>query len=85
MMKTLKARKQSRIHKPTTKVIRVIRRINIQVYFASDGWTSNPEEALPFADGLDAAQAAVEYGLTGVEVALRMAGADSDFFCTALR
>jgi hypothetical protein len=66
-------------------VIRVIRRINSQEYFASDGWTSDPKEALPFADLLEAAQAVVEYRLTGVEVALRMSGADADIFCTALR
>jgi hypothetical protein len=84
-MKTLRARKQSRKRRPTSTVIRVIRRINTQEYFASDGWTSNPEDALPFADLLEAAQAVVEYRLTGVEVALRMAGAGADFFCTALR
>jgi hypothetical protein len=82
-MKTLRAQKQSRNRRPTCTVIRVIRRINTQEYFASDGWTSNPEEALPFADALEAAQAAVEYRLTEVEVALRLAGAD--LFCTALR
>ena len=66
-------------------VIRVIRRINSQEYFASDGWTANPDEALPFADALEAAQAAVEYGLTEVELAVRIADADSDLFCTVLR
>jgi hypothetical protein len=84
-MKTLRAQKQSRKRGPTSTVIRVIRRINSQEYFASDGWTSNPQEALPFADALEAAQAAVEYDLNGVEVSVRMAGADSDLFCTLLR
>jgi hypothetical protein len=84
-MKTLRSRKQTRKMRPATTIIRVIRQVNSQAYFASDGWTSNPEEALRFADPLEAAQAAVEYGLTGVEVALRMADADSDLFCTALR
>ena len=84
-MKMLKVQKQSRKRTPTCTVIRVIRRLNTQEYFASDGWTTNPEEALPFADALEAAQAAVEYGLTEVEMALRLAGADSDLFCTVLR
>ena len=84
-MKTLRAQKQNRKRRPTSTVIRVIRRINTQEYFASDGWTSNPEEALTFSGALEAAQTAVEYGLTDVEVALRLAGAESDLFCSALR
>jgi hypothetical protein len=84
-MKTLRAHKRSWKRRPTCAVIRVIRRVNTQQYFASDGWTSNPDEALPFADVLEAAQAAVEYRLTEVEMALRLAGADSDLFCTSLR
>ena len=88
MMKTMRFQKQNRKSKPigrTSQVMRVIRRVNSQEYFASDGWTKDPEEALPFADSLEAAQTAIEYGLTGVEVALRMMGADSDLFCIALR
>jgi len=85
MMKTLRAEKQSRNRKPICRVIRVIRRIDTQEYFARDGWTTKPKEALSFADSLEAAQAAIEYELTGVEVALRMSGSDSDLFSIGLR
>ena len=84
-MKTLTAHKQRRNRKSICKVMRVIRRIDTQEYFASDGWTTKPKEALSFADSLQAAQAAIEYELTGVEIALRMFGADSDLFRIALR
>ena len=83
-MKTLRVRRQRRKTRPVpSTVIRVIRRINSHDYFASDGWTTNPDEALPFADALEAAQAVVEYGLTKVELAVRIA--EADLFCTVLR
>ena len=84
-MKTLSAEKQNRKRKSICKVIRVIRRIDTQEYFASDGWTTKPKDALSFADSLEAARAAIEYDLTGVEVALRMSGSDLDLFSIALR
>ena len=81
----MSAQKQGRKRKSINTVIRVIRRIDTREYFASDGWTTKPKEALSFADSLEAAQAAIEYRLNGVEIALRLSGADADLFCMALR
>jgi len=63
---------------------RVIRRRNYEEYFTDNGWTSNPEEARVFADSLEAAQVCANYGLVGMEIALRLTGAKTDLFSAVL-
>jgi hypothetical protein len=63
---------------------RVIRRRNSEEYFTDNGWTNNPEEARVFADSLEAAQVCANYGLVGMEIALRITGAEAELFSAVL-
>jgi hypothetical protein len=75
----------SHSYQPNERPIRrVIRRRNSQEYFAGPGWTNNPDEARVFADSLEAAQVCAAYGLVGMEIALRLTGANVDLFSAVL-
>jgi hypothetical protein len=63
---------------------RLLRRKQSQEYFTGNGWTKNPEEARTFADSLEAAQVCVHWGMSGMEMVLRVTGGASDLFTTEL-
>ncbi len=73
----------------STKEKRVIRRVlrhkHSKEYFRTDGWTSHVEEAHTFQDALEAAEVCAIYGLSGVEIVLRVKGATSDLYCVDVR
>jgi hypothetical protein len=54
-------------------------------YFKNGGWTADPLEASVFADCLDAVQVCIRYGLTDVDLALRIGTDTCDLFSTPLR
>lgn len=65
---------------------RLLRRRASREYFKSGGWTKNPGEADNFSDVVEAAQTCARYGLSDVELALRLDPQDGeDIFCTPLR
>ena len=65
---------------------RFLRRRTSREYFKRGGWTSNPSEADNFADVVEAAQTCARYGLSDVELALKLdPQAHEDIFCTSLR
>jgi hypothetical protein len=66
-------------------VKRVLRRGGSREYFKDGGWTDNPEEANSFSDPVEVAETCARYGLTGVELALRIDARATDLFCTAIR
>ena len=67
------------------EVRRVLRHRESKSYFRNGGWTDNAEEADCFEDVEQAAETCLRYGLSGVEVALRLEAASCDLFCTAIR
>jgi len=66
-------------------VKRLLRHTGSQEYFKDGGWTDNPDEAESFSDVVEAAEACARYGLTGVELAVRLDAQASDVFCTPIR
>jgi len=69
---------------PTT-ITRVLRHRVTGLYFCDGHWTQDPFQATDFADGLEAAQACVRYGLTQVELSMHLGKCAHDFFNTTLR
>jgi hypothetical protein len=61
---------------------RLLRQKQSQEYFAGARWTADPDAAWTFADSVEAAQTCVHWGLSDVEMVLRVSGASSDLFCT---
>jgi hypothetical protein len=65
---------------------RFLRRRTSREYFKRGGWTSNPLEADNFTDVVEAARTCARYGLSDVELALKLdPQAHEDIFCTPLR
>ena len=67
------------------QIKRLLRRQNTHQYFRDDGWTENPDEAKCFADVVEVAETCARWGLTSVELALRVHSQASDLFCTPVR
>jgi hypothetical protein len=61
---------------------RVLRSRESHQYFNGQGWTANLEEAKNFADVVEAASTCAHYGLSNVELAVRVSAAKCDLFCT---
>ncbi len=68
-----------------TTVKRVLRHRQSQEYFKRGGWTSNPEEADTFVDVVEVAEICAKYGLSDVELAVRLRESACDVFCTPIR
>ena len=68
-----------------TRVKRLLRHRESRAYFCNGQWTGNPEEADNFCDVVQMAEACVQYGLSDVEMALRLQTANCDLFCTPIR
>jgi hypothetical protein len=66
-------------------VKRLLRHRQSRAYFCNGQWTRNPEEADNFPDVVRVAEACVQYGLSDVEMALRLQTANCDLFCTPIR
>ena len=66
-------------------VKRFLRHRDSQQYFKDGGWTQDPEEADTFEDVVEAAEACARYGLTEVELAVRLEAQACDVFCTPIR
>ena len=66
-------------------VKRFLRHKESQQYFKHGGWTHDPEEADTFDDVVEATEACAQYGLTEVELALRLDAQSCDVFCTPIR
>ncbi|PWU18589.1 MAG: hypothetical protein C5B50_08720 [Verrucomicrobia bacterium] len=64
---------------------RLLRHRASREYFKSGAWTRNPHEAETFSDIVEAAQVCARYGLSDVELALRLDPGAEDVFCTPLR
>jgi hypothetical protein len=79
MTKNLGTRKEEQ------PVKRLLRRCDTHEYFKEGGWTTNPEEAQTFSDVVEVAEICAQRGLSGVEMTLRVAGGESDVFCTPIR
>ena len=75
------------LSKPTSAktVKRLLRQRGSEEYFKDGGWTHDPEEADSFEDVVEAAEACARFGLTGVELAVRLDSRACDVFCTPLR
>lgn len=69
----------------TLRIKRILRHRQSQQYFKVGGWTSNPAEAQIFSDVVEVARTCVRYGLTDVELALRLDCNAGDVFCTSIR
>ncbi len=72
-------------HRRERPIRRVLRHKSSREYFTGSGWTQDPEAARSFQDSLEAVQTCVQWGLTGVEIVLRLQGGTADLFCTELR
>ena len=75
------------LEKPTSEqtVKRLLRQQGSEEYFKDGGWTNNPDEADSFCDVVEAAETCARFGLTGVELAVRLESHASDVFCTPIR
>ena len=68
-----------------TSVKRLLRHRESRAYFCAGQWTRDPAEAESFSDAVEVAEACVQYGLSDVEMALRLQTANCDLFCTPIR
>ena len=66
-------------------VKRLLRQRGSEEYFRDGHWTNNPDEADSFCDVVEAAETCARYGLTGVELAVRLDAHACDVFCTPIR
>ena len=64
---------------------RLLRHRSSLAYFKDGDWTHNPTEANSFSDVVEAAETCARYGLSDVEIALRLESSTCDVFCTQLR
>lgn len=64
---------------------RLLRHRESRAYYKEGGWTDNPKEARSFSDVVEAAQVCAQYGLQGVDLALRYEAGEADLFCTRIR
>lgn len=67
------------------EVKRVLRHRGSKAYFKNGGWTHSAQEADNFEDIVQVAEACVRYGLSDVEMALRLETGNCDVFCTGIR
>jgi len=63
-------------------VRRLLRSKSSQQYFTGSGWTSDTDEARTYTDSFEAAQTCAQWGLSNIEIVLRLS--DADLFCTEL-
>ncbi len=67
------------------QIRRLLRRKRTREYFTGSGWSQHVEHARTFADSLEAAQVCADWGLSEVEIVLRLNNATTDLYCTQLR
>ncbi len=65
-------------------VLRVLRCKKTGRYFTGRGWTDDLQQAQGFSNDIQAVETCVQSGLKDVELVLRLAGAQKEFFTTAL-
>ncbi len=67
------------------QIKRLLRHRPSQAYFKAGAWTQDPTQAESFVDVLQAAETCAHYGLSDVELAVRIEESTADLFCTPLR
>lgn len=74
------------IHSPHAPppVLRMLRCKKTGRYFTGRGWTDDLKQAQEFPNDIQAVETCVQSGLKDVELVLRLAGAQKEFFTTAL-
>ncbi len=77
--------KEPKTRREERPVKRLLRRCDTHEYFKEDGWTDKAEEAKTFSDVVEVAEVCARRGLSGVEMILRVPGAETDVFCTTIR
>jgi hypothetical protein len=70
---------------PETTVKRFLRHRASREYFKAGGWTTNPEEADSFSDVVQVAETCARFGLSDVELTLRLQPKAGDVFCVPIR
>jgi hypothetical protein len=70
---------------PDLGIKRVLRHRESKAYFKHGSWTHRAEDADSFEDVVQVAETCVRYGLSDVEMALRLEAGNCDVFCTRIR